>query len=62
MAKAPTDDDVAFCETLAANDVLVLPGTVVEVPGWFRISLTASDAMVDQGLPAFERTLYQWRD
>jgi aspartate aminotransferase len=61
MAKAPTDDDVAFCDALAANDVLVLPGTVVEVPGWFRISLTASDAMVDQALPAFERTLNAWR-
>ena len=36
MAKAPTDDDVAFCGALADNDVLVLPGTVVEVPGWFR--------------------------
>jgi aspartate aminotransferase len=46
---------------LAANDVLVLPGSVVEVPGWFRVSLTASDAMVDQALPAFERTLNAWR-
>ena len=61
MAKAPTDDDLSFCGALADNDVLVLPGTVVEVPGWFRISLTASDAMVDQGLPAFERTLNEWR-
>jgi aspartate aminotransferase len=61
MAKAPTDDDVAFSDALAGNDVLVLPGTVVEVPGWFRISLTASDAMVDLGLPAFERTLQAWR-
>jgi aspartate aminotransferase len=62
MAKPPTDEDVAFCDALAANDVLVLPGTVVEVPGWFRISLTASDAMVDRALPAFERTLNDWRD
>ena len=34
---------------------LVLPGTIVESPGWFRISLTASDAMVDRGLEAFRR-------
>jgi aspartate aminotransferase len=33
--------------------VLVLPGTVVEVPGWFRISLTASDQMVEDGIPRF---------
>jgi hypothetical protein len=28
-----------------------------EMPGWFRISLTANDAMVDRALPGFERAL-----
>ena len=55
MARSPIDDDVAFGELLAEEDVLVLPGTVVEVPGWFRISLTASDEMVERGLAGFER-------
>lgn len=54
MAQAPIDDDMAFGELLADHGVLVLPGTVVEAPGWFRISLTASDEMVDRGLPGFE--------
>jgi aspartate aminotransferase len=60
MVRGPVDDDVAFCETLAENDVLVLPGSVVEVPGWFRVSLTASDEMVERGLPGFERALRIW--
>jgi aspartate aminotransferase len=55
MARAPIADDVAFAERLAAEGVLVLPGTVVEVPGWMRISLTASDEMVGRGLPGFQR-------
>jgi aspartate aminotransferase len=55
MAKAPIDDDVAFAELLAEENVAVLPGTVVEVPGWFRISLTANDAMVEASLRGFER-------
>jgi aspartate aminotransferase len=55
MARSPIDDDVAFGELLAEENVLVLPGTVVEVPGWFRISLTASDEMVEGGLAGFER-------
>jgi aspartate aminotransferase len=55
MAKSPIDDDVAFAELLAEENVAVLPGTVVEVPGWFRISLTANDAMVEASLPGFER-------
>ena len=53
MAQAPIEDDMAFGELLADHRVLVLPGTVVEAPGWFRISLTASDEMVDRGLAGF---------
>lgn len=55
MAKAPIADDVAFGQLLADEGVVILPGTVVEVPGWFRISLTANDAMVEASLPGFER-------
>jgi aspartate aminotransferase len=53
MARAPIADDVVFCDLLGKHRVLVLPGTVVEVPGWFRISLTATDEMVERGLPGF---------
>ncbi len=53
MARAPIDDDEAFAATLADHGVLVLPGTIVEVPGWFRVSLTASDEMVEAGLRGF---------
>jgi aspartate aminotransferase len=53
MARSPIDDDIAFSDILARHRVLVLPGTIVEVPGWFRVSLTASDAMVETGIPRF---------
>jgi len=33
--------------------VFVLPGEVVDLPGYFRISITASDAMIDKALPVF---------
>ena len=55
MAKAPIEDDLAFANRLAEEHIAVLPGTVVEVPGWFRISLTANDAMVEASLAGFER-------
>ena len=51
MAQAPVDDDMAYGELLADHGVLILPGTVVEAPGWFRISLTASDEMVTEACP-----------
>ena len=54
MARSPIEDDVAFGDILARHRVLVLPGSIVEVPGWFRISLTASDQMVADGIPRFE--------
>ena len=53
MARSPIADDVAFTDILARHHVLVLPGSVVEVPGWFRISLTATDDMVEAGIPGF---------
>ncbi len=59
MARSPIPDDAAFTELLARHRALVLPGSVVEVPGWFRISLTASDAMVDAGIPRFAAA---WRE
>jgi aspartate aminotransferase len=55
MARAPIEDDERFAATLADHGVLVLPGSIVEVPGWMRISLTASDEMVERGLPGFAR-------
>jgi hypothetical protein len=33
MARRPIHAEVAFGELLAAEDDLILPGTVVEVPG-----------------------------
>jgi aspartate aminotransferase len=52
--RSPIPDDVAFSRRLAGRNVLVLPGTVCEAPGYFRISLTATDDMIDRALPALE--------
>jgi aspartate aminotransferase len=38
-----------------------MPGTVVEMPGYFRISLTASDDMIQRALPGFVKTLQETR-
>jgi aspartate aminotransferase len=53
LPKSPWADDVAFAELLGEHDILVLPGSVAEIPGYFRLSLTASDAMIDGALPGF---------
>jgi aspartate aminotransferase len=53
LVRSPIEDDWAFTTMLAERDVLCLPGTVVEQPGYFRISLTASDEMIERALPHF---------
>jgi aspartate aminotransferase len=57
LPRSPWADDVAFCDLLGEHDVLVLPGSVTEIPGYFRISLTANDAMIERGLPGFAAAL-----
>jgi aspartate aminotransferase len=59
MARSPIEDDVAFADILARHRVLVLPGTIVETPGWFRISLTASERMVEDGIPRFAAAMQE---
>ena len=51
-SKWPEGDPARHWDRLADDDVFVMPGTMMNTPDWFRISLTASDAMVDRALPA----------
>jgi aspartate aminotransferase len=59
LVRSPWQDDLAFAEKLAEHDILVLPGAVVELPGYFRISLTANDEMIERALPGFQAALAQ---
>ncbi|MGQ0463825.1 MAG: aminotransferase class I/II-fold pyridoxal phosphate-dependent enzyme [Sporichthyaceae bacterium] len=51
--RSPIADDVKFAELLAERDVFVLPGEVLAMPGYFRISLTSNDEMVARSLDRF---------
>jgi aspartate aminotransferase len=42
---------------LADRDVFVMPGSLMNAPDYFRISLTASDSMVERALPAFAEAM-----
>jgi aspartate aminotransferase len=53
MPRSPLADDAQFTDLLAAQNVYTLPGWVFEMPGYFRISLTANDAMVERSLAGF---------
>lgn len=49
----PGGDPEQLWNRLADRNVFVLPGTLMNLPAYFRISLTASDVMMERALPAF---------
>ncbi len=52
-SKWPEGDPGSYWTALAQRDVFVLPGSMMSAPDYFRISLTASDAMIERALPVF---------
>ncbi|MGB7891609.1 MAG: aminotransferase class I/II-fold pyridoxal phosphate-dependent enzyme, partial [Microcoleus sp.] len=57
LVQSPWDDDLAFAELLASQDIFVLPGTPQEIPGYFRISFTANEEMISRSLPKFQAAM-----
>jgi len=57
LPKCPIEDDVAFARRLVDSGVLVLPGKAVEMPGYFRISITATMEMIEAALPVFKSAI-----
>jgi aspartate aminotransferase len=57
LVRSPAGDGLAFARKLAEEKVLVLPGSAFEMPDHFRLSLTATDEMVDRAIPVFERAI-----
>jgi len=50
----PQGDPDRLWNALADRDVFVMPGAIMNALDHFRISLTASDAMVERAIPVFE--------
>ena len=57
LVRSPIPDDLTFITLLGEENILCLPGLAFEMGGYFRISLTASDAMVEGSLPGFARAI-----
>ena len=57
MPKSPLADDWAFCRLIAERGLYVLPGSVCEAPGYFRIAFTGSEEMIEQAIPIFAEVM-----
>ncbi|QNK61063.1 aminotransferase class I/II-fold pyridoxal phosphate-dependent enzyme [Pedobacter sp. PAMC26386] len=53
LVDSPEPNDEHFSRVLESRNVLVLPGSTMKIPGTFRVSLTASDAMIAQACEVF---------
>jgi aspartate aminotransferase len=60
LVRAPAPDEGPLLDVLAEHDVYVLPGRMVGMPGHFRISLTATDEMVERSLERFGDALHAY--
>jgi aspartate aminotransferase len=61
MPRSPISDDGAFCELLGDEGIIAMPGSFLDLPGYFRLSLTATDDMIERSLPGFARAITQSR-
>lgn len=57
--RSPWNDDVAFVDLLTTYDIFCLPGSVMDWPGYFRISCTANDAMIERAIAGFAAAIQQ---
>lgn len=53
LVRSPLAEDHVFAEMLSEYDIFCMPGAALELPGYFRLSVTASDQMIDRSLPGF---------
>jgi aspartate aminotransferase len=56
--RSPIPDAIEFCDWLAERKVYTLPGEAFERPGYFRLSLSATDAMVERALPILAEAIH----
>jgi len=59
--KSPLADDVAFIRLLLEDGVLAVPGSGFGRPGYFRLSLTVPESVIEGSIPGFARALEKAR-
>lgn len=57
LVRSPLAEDHVFAEMLSEYDIFCMPGAALELPGYFRLSITASDQMIERSLPGFAAAL-----
>ena len=61
LIRSPIADDEMFCRWLEGEKVIAQRGAFMVVPGYFRLSLTATDGMDERSLAGFGRAMARAR-
>jgi len=59
--KSPIEDDVAFVDALRDENILTVPGSGFQGPGYFRIAYCVADETIEKALPGFERVIRKFK-
>lgn len=59
LVRSPWQDDEAFVELLAGHNIFCIPGSTMDIPGYFRICFTPGDETIEHALPGFELAFRQ---
>jgi aspartate/methionine/tyrosine aminotransferase len=57
FSHSPIPDDLQFCDWLAEEGIIAMPGEFLDLRGYFRLSLTATDEMIERSLPGFAKVM-----
>lgn len=52
--QAPGGDDLAFCQRAKEKNLLLVPGSGFDCPGWFRVCYCVSAQTIKNSLPVFK--------
>jgi len=55
--RSPIEDDVAFVCELQKENILAVPGAGFGGPGFFRLSYSVPDVVIEKSIPGFRRVL-----
>jgi aspartate aminotransferase len=54
LVRSPWQEDQAFIKLLAEHNIFCIPGSAMDIPGYFRICFTPADETIERALPGFD--------
>jgi aspartate aminotransferase len=61
FCKSPVADDRSFCDFLKQYNILTVPGSAFDCPGWFRMSYAVPEKTIENAIPVFKRALEEFK-